>query len=47
MPLISQALINLMDNQKGQIEDNDRISLIKFAKNSNRIFSLVNKNQNF
>jgi hypothetical protein len=36
-----------MDNKTGQIEDSDRIALITFAKNSNRVFSLVEKNQNF
>jgi Mg-chelatase subunit ChlD len=47
MARISDALNSLMDNKTGQIEDSDRIALITFAKNSNRVFSLVEKNQNF
>jgi hypothetical protein len=29
------------------VEDNDRIALIKFTKNSKRVFSLVEKEKNF
>ena len=40
-------LSNVLDNENGAIEDQDRISLIKYGRNLRRIFTLVEKEKNF
>lgn len=47
MPKISQTLTTVLDNDNGAVEDKDRISLIKYARNLRRVFTLVEKDKNF
>jgi hypothetical protein len=44
---VRKTLHRILDNKEGAIEAKDRISLITYAKNVRRIFSLVAKEQNF
>jgi hypothetical protein len=44
---IWKSLQLVFDNQDGHVENKDRISLISFAKNSRRLYSLVEKQKNF
>jgi len=45
--LIRKSLAAVLDNDEGAVESHDRIALVTFAKNSKRIFSLVEKQKNF
>lgn len=45
--IIRKSLASILDNEDGAVENNDRIALVKFAQNSKRIFSLVEKHKNF
>lgn len=47
MPKIRQTLTKILENDNGAVEDKDRISLIKYARNLRRIFTLVEKEKNF
>ena len=47
MQKIAQTLTKVLDNDNGAIEDKDRISLIKYARQLRRIFTLVEKEKNF
>ena len=47
MELIKQTLLQILNNREDSIERKDRISLITFAKNLRRIFTLVEKEKNF
>ena len=47
MTKVAQTLSNVLDNENGAIEDQDRISLIKYGRNLRRIFTLVEKEKNF
>ena len=46
---VQETLTNLLreDAEHGSVEDLDRIALVKFSKNSKRVFSLVEKCKNF
>ena len=47
MNRVKLSLKKILDNSEGAVESKDRISLISFAKNVRRIFTLVEKDQNF
>ena len=47
IPKIRQTLTKILENDNGAVEDKDRISLIKYARNLRRIFTLVEKEKNF
>ena len=44
---IKLTLLQILNNAEDTIERKDRISLITFAKNLRRIFTLVEKEKNF
>lgn len=44
---VRKSLAAVLDNQDGAVENQDRIALVTFAKNTKRIFSLVEKEKNF
>jgi hypothetical protein len=44
---VRKSLAAVLDNEEGAVENQDRIALVTFAKNTKRIFSLVEKQKNF
>ena len=44
---VKKSLQLVLDNSDGSVENTDCISLIAFAKNARRLFSLVEKQKNF
>lgn len=44
---VKKSLTAVLDDDSGAVESSDRISLVTFAKDSKRIFSLVEKDKNF
>ena len=44
---VTEILQSMMQTKENAIENQDRVSLIKFSKRLRRIFSLVQKDSNF
>jgi len=44
---VKKSLQLVLDNKNGSVENTDCISLMAFAKNARRLFSLVEKEKNF
>ena len=44
---VKKSLQLVLDNASGSVENTDFVSLIAFAKNVSRLFSLVEKQKNF